>query len=366
MTDTTQHPEALAFCWATELAMTQQPVTLSVTEAREVSAGMQRLHIENAAIQAGYAAARLKIKSLQARIKAMAEEHADELMVAHMDGRMRAAQPAGAQQPGAVYAVYAELPDERAAFEARFPVPGGVSWNGSEYVVKDDYLNSYRCDRFVGQWAAWQARASQPAPATQQAGEVVAYLDIGAGGYLDLGSALSDEDLQQLPKGRHALVIAGTYGIDGYVAAPQPSPTTKPAPQQEAQEPGEIPESIERMATGRYKVVPSHESMFHRWAVVAGSGTQQLYLGSEVECQNMARKFAGAFLDGAFVTMQSTSPNPAPAPLSDDTKRLNWLLWKLPGDALRYVVGELADTSSGSEFRAAIDAALAAQGGKDA
>ena len=30
----------------------------------------------------------------------MAEEHADELMVAHMDGRMRAAQPAGAQQPG--------------------------------------------------------------------------------------------------------------------------------------------------------------------------------------------------------------------------------------------------------------------------
>ena len=54
----------------------------------------------------------------------------------------------------------------------------------------------------------------------------------------------------------------------------------------------------------------------------------------------------------------------APAPLSDDTERMEWLLWKLPGDALRYVVGELADTSSGAEFRAAIDAALAAQGGK--
>ena len=52
----------------------------------------------------------------------------------------------------------------------------------------------------------------------------------------------------------------------------------------------------------------------------------------------------------------------APAPLSDDTERLEWLLWKLPGDALRYVVGELADTSSGAEFRAAIDAAMAAQG----
>ena len=63
-----------------------------------------------------------------------------------------------------------------------------------------------------------------PAPATQQPeGDVVAYLDVGASGYLDLGAALSEDALQQLPKGRHALVIAGTYGIDGYVAAPQPS-----------------------------------------------------------------------------------------------------------------------------------------------
>lgn len=163
-------------------------------------------------------------------------------------------------------------------------------------------------------------RLANAAPATQQAGDVVAYLDVGASGYLDLGAALSEDALQQLPKGRHALVIAGTYGIDGYVAAPQPSPTTKPAPQQEAQEPTEIPEEIERMAADRYKVVPSHESMFHRWAVVAGTGTQQLYLGREVECQNMARKFAGAFLDGAFVAMQRTAPQPAPAPLSDTEK----------------------------------------------
>ena len=63
--------------------------------------------------------------------------------------------------------------------------------------------------------------------ATKQPGDVVAYLDVGAGGYLDLDAALSDEAMQQLPKGRHALVIAGTYGIDGYVAAPQPSPTAQ-------------------------------------------------------------------------------------------------------------------------------------------
>ena len=69
-----------------------------------------------------------------------------------------------------------------------------------------------------------------------------------------------------------------------------------------------VPQSIEQMAVDRYKVVPSHESMFHRWAVVADNGTQQLYIGREVECLNMARKFAGAFLDGAFVAMQNTAP----------------------------------------------------------
>ncbi|WP_243350821.1 hypothetical protein [Stenotrophomonas acidaminiphila] len=58
--------------------------------------------------------------------------------------------------------------------------------------------------------------AAQPA-AVQEA---VAYLDIGAGGYIDLGSDLSDEQLLALPKGRHALAIIGTFGIDGYVAAP--------------------------------------------------------------------------------------------------------------------------------------------------
>ena len=70
----------------------------------------------------------------------------------------------------------------------------------------------------------------------------------------------------------------------------------------------EVPEAIEQMAVDRYKVVPSHESMFHRWAVVAGNGTQQLYIGREGECQSMARKFMGAFLDGAFVAMQNAAP----------------------------------------------------------
>ena len=54
-----------------------------------------------------------------------------------------------------------------------------------------------------------------------------------------------------------------------------------------------------------------------------------------------------------------TAPQPLPASQGDalDTVRLDWLLWKLPGDAIRYVVGELADTADAAEFRAAIDAA---------
>ena len=53
--------------------------------------------------------------------------------------------------------------------------------------------------------------------------EAVAYLDIGEGGYLDLGSDLSDEALRRLPKGRHMLAIVGTYGLDGYVPVAAPT-----------------------------------------------------------------------------------------------------------------------------------------------
>ena len=82
-----------------------------------------------------------------------------------------AAGQATAAQQGAAYAA---PPDERAAFEVQFPVPGGVHWDGTEYVVKDSHVSSYRCNRFEGQWEAWKARASHgQAPATAQAAESV-------------------------------------------------------------------------------------------------------------------------------------------------------------------------------------------------
>ena len=50
----------------------------------------------------------------------------------------------------------------------------------------------------------------------QPVGEPVAYLDLGAGGYMDVGTDLSYDELAALPKGRHMLAIIGTYGVDGY------------------------------------------------------------------------------------------------------------------------------------------------------
>lgn len=56
-------------------------------------------------------------------------------------------------------------------------------------------------------------------PGAQPAPNAVAYLDIGAGGYMDIGTDLTDEELAALPKGRHMLGVIGTYGVDGYVPA---------------------------------------------------------------------------------------------------------------------------------------------------
>lgn len=69
-----------------------------------------------------------------------------------------------------------------------------------------------------------------PGAQAQNVPKAVAYLDLGTGGYMDIGTDLPDEALAALPKGRHMLGVIGTYGVDGYVPAqPAPSvPETKP------------------------------------------------------------------------------------------------------------------------------------------
>ena len=102
------------FDWATELSDAQGRVTLSAQEAKEIGARLrsmgEKLKVyedlgdtadDMQLLRMGYAAAHMKIESLQARIKTMAKERADELIVAHLDGRMcgHSTEPAGAQQP---------------------------------------------------------------------------------------------------------------------------------------------------------------------------------------------------------------------------------------------------------------------------
>lgn len=92
-------------------------------------------------------------------------------------------------------------------------------------------------------------------------------------------------------------------------------------------------EKMDAVALGRYKVVSSDQSMFYRFAVVAGDGAQQLYIGREVDCQNMARKFAGAFLDGAFAYHSMTAaPTAQPAPQQEAQKPFAWHVCSVNSD----------------------------------
>ena len=121
------------------------------------------------------------------------------------------------------------------------------------------------------------------------------------------------------------------------------------------------PTPTDAVALARYKVVPAHESMFHRFAVVAGDGKQQLYLGRETECQNMTRKFAGAFLDGAFYQSQiAAAPTPAAQAadsVQEDAARYRWL--REGNDAKHGAAWYVAVNLYGCEWDAAIDAAIA-------
>ena len=113
-------------------------------------------------------------------------------------------------------------------------------WGGHAEVIRsaigeDGVVSCYTEDQMRAYADATCAMRAQAAPAAVAGmSEAVAYLDIGGGGYLDLGSDLSDEALRKLPKGRHMLAIVGTYGVDGYV--PVAAPTTQATPQPTVQQ----------------------------------------------------------------------------------------------------------------------------------
>ena len=108
-----------------------------------------------------------------------------------------------------------------------------------------------------------KVRALKTAPAAVPAGEAVAYLDIGVGGYLDLGTEKDADELFKLPPGRHMLGIIGTYGVDGYKANPPAAEAHAPvqaAPQEGerrwpfVESPGEFAERL-RVALTQFPLI---------------------------------------------------------------------------------------------------------------
>ncbi|WP_175224901.1 hypothetical protein, partial [Achromobacter ruhlandii] len=81
-------------------------------------------------------------------------------------------------------------------------IPGATTWNAAEFMY--DEMHRRAALAVAGERSA------------------VAYLDLGAGGYMDVGTDLTDEQLAALPKGRHMLAIIGTHGVNGYAPASAP------------------------------------------------------------------------------------------------------------------------------------------------
>ena len=143
MTDSTQ-PEALRLAELLELAPEDgvEPQT-----AEDAAAELRRQHA--------------RIAELEARIKTMAEEHADELMVAHLDGRMRASHGQAPSQaiPAAAAGCTRSHPHENmdSACRAKAAIAEmqNMAARGAEATTHD-------LERFVAMLAV--APTTQPAP----------------------------------------------------------------------------------------------------------------------------------------------------------------------------------------------------------
>jgi len=174
-------------------------------------------------------------------------------MTEHWNARVLSAQPSpGGQRDDSPMAKMAaalrgKAEAERAAFDQRVqsgewgpmpdnpdvlelpPLPEEV--DSVRCMIRGEKGFAEPCDYYftskqMRDYASTALAASQPVGATGKNSltvgggqEPVAYLDLGEGGYMDVGTDLSDEELAALPKGRHMLGIIGTYGVDGYKPA---------------------------------------------------------------------------------------------------------------------------------------------------
>ena len=111
---------------------------------------------------------------------------------------------------------------------------------------------------------------------------------------------------------------------------------------------------------------PMHETWTEGYcAMIAASPAAAVSAAKDAEIAGLRAELIKSLADNAALRADAIDrQNNVVAPLRaevaglrEDAERLDFLLHKLPGDSLRYVLGELSDTSDEAEFRAAIDAA---------
>lgn len=103
------------------------------------------------------------------------------------------------------------------------------------------------------------------------------------------------------------------HAWNGWSAARAALSTHPSAPVAPAESPEHDHEKFDAIAADRYKVVPT-KSGFWGYAVVVGDSAAEVYKGHKRDCDLVARRMAGAFLDGAFLASRPPAVQPvAPA-----------------------------------------------------
>jgi hypothetical protein len=144
-------------------------------------------------------------------------------------------------------------------------------------------------------------------------------------------------------------------------------------PAQTEQQPPYPHEAMDVIATSRYQVVASGSGPLSRYYVRAGDGKCELYRGGKSDCEHVARKLAGAFLDGGLTAfglyaapIAQTAPQPEQSGLSLPRTRLERIERRLTDwlelNCCECESGHSCGRNEVTADRDAIRAALSAQG----
>lgn len=305
------------------------------------------------ALHTGYAAARLEIESLQARIKTMAEEHADELMVAHLDGRMRAEQPAGAQQPGTVYAELPSYEHQRAIMEAE----RNASLDEYSRIVLLTSTESRIYERaFTNGWNRRASHGQAPAQAAPQ--QEAASVDLKTMELAEsvglIGPASRTNDLHAAIQRFHDLICANATIKAAQMAA---EAISEAAPQADPLQP--IVALQEQAGMYADDFAPQADSV----TAPAAGAVAHTISDAQIEAMPVWRNFVGLWPESrreivdAVVDLLAAGATAPAAQAADsvleDAVRLDWLLLRISGAEFR----RIGVHYSGNASRADVDAA---------